>query len=61
MWYNLNILTLRLPKLTLSEPVLIYIFDLVKKRNLPDQNRVFCAPNRVEDIILFVLVQTAGH
>ena len=45
----------------LSEPQSIPILDLVKEWNLPDQNAVFCEPNRVEDIILFVLVQTAGH
>lgn len=51
----------RSQKLALSEPILMYILDLVNEHNLPGQNSVFCTLNRVEDIILFVLVQTAGH
>lgn len=58
---NLNIFTLGVPELAWSEPVLMYLFAFVKERNLPAQDGVFCAPNRVEDMILFVLVQTAGH
>lgn len=48
-------------KIVLPAEVSICSTDSVNEHNLPDSNIEFSAFNHVENIVLFVLVQTAGH